>query len=144
MTSEIDQAILNVNEREKILKNEKDSLEKAQQETKLIQSYINKIEDKKLQKQAKQVEESYRNRYEAFQKMNKKYTESLTLEKELYEELKDRETKLKEIGERVKAINTLYDETEKEKEKFNQYTKRYNEGKLAFYKEAKIKIKEEK
>ncbi len=85
-----------------------------------------------------------RNRYEAFQKMNKKYTESLTLEKDFYEKLKDRETKLKEIGERVKAINTLYDETEKEKEKFNQYTKRYNEGKLAFYKEAKIKIKEEK
>lgn len=55
--------------------------------------------------------------------MNKKYTESLTLEKELYEKLKDRKTKLKEIGGRVKAINTLYDETEtekeKEKEKFN-------------------------
>ncbi|PFE04924.1 hypothetical protein COE15_15130 [Bacillus cereus] len=141
---QIEQAVINVNEREKLLKTEQDVLEKAQKEVKSVHSYINKIEDKKLQKQAKKVAEVYTNRYEAFRKMNESYKKSLILEKELYEKLKDKETKLKEISEKVKAINILNEETLKEKEKFNQYTKEYNEGKLAFYKAAKIKIKEKK
>ncbi|MGG0731014.1 YkyA family protein [Bacillus paramycoides] len=141
---EIEQAILGVNEREKLLEHEKAVLEKAQKEVTSVHSYINKIEDKKLQTQAQHVEDSYKKRYEAFQKMNENYTKSLEIEKELYGKLKDKDTKLKEIGEMVKAVNALYEEIQKEKEKFNQYTKIYNEGKLAFYKEAKIKIKEEK
>ncbi|MHA2890515.1 YkyA family protein [Bacillus cereus] len=140
----IEQAIANVDEREKVLGNEKDSLEKAQKQTNSVQNYVDKIEDKKLQKQANKIEESYKNRYEAFQKMNENYTKSLKIEKELYEKLRDKETQLKEIGEKVKAVNILNEEIQKENEKFNQYTKEYNEGKLAFYKEAKIKIKEEK
>ncbi|MGG3654911.1 YkyA family protein [Bacillus pseudomycoides] len=140
----LDQAVLNVGEREKILKNEKDALEKAQKETNSVQSNVEKIEDKKIQKQAKKVEEAYKNRYDAFQKMNESYVKSMAIEKELYAKLKVKETKLKEIGEKVKAVNQLTEEMQKEKEKFNGYTKEYNEGKLAFYKEAKIKVKEQK
>ncbi|MBU5233957.1 YkyA family protein, partial [Vibrio cholerae] len=66
----IEQATANVDDREKVLKNEKEMLEKAQKETKSVQGNIEKLEDKKLQKQAKAVEESYKNRYDAFQKMN--------------------------------------------------------------------------
>ncbi|HDR8474838.1 TPA: YkyA family protein [Bacillus cereus] len=142
VVQKIEQAVVNVREREKMLQNEKDVLEKAQKETKSVHSYIDKIEDKKLQKQAKKVEESYEKRYEAFQKMNESYKKSLITEKELYEKLKDKETKLKEIGKKAKAVNILNEETLKEKEKFNHYTKEYNEGKLALYKEANIKIKE--
>ncbi|PHE52940.1 YkyA family protein [Bacillus pseudomycoides] len=144
VAQKLDQAVLNVGEREKILKNEKDALEKAQKETNSVQSNVEKIEDKKIQKQAKKVEESYKNRYDAFQKMNESYVKSMAIEKELYGKLKVKETKLKEIGEKVKAVNQLTEEMQKEKEKFNGYTKEYNEGKLAFYKEAKIKVKEQK
>ncbi len=140
----VDQAVANVDEREKIVANEKDLLEKAQKEIKSVPGNADKIEDKKIQKQAKKVNEAYKNRYESFKKMNESYKQSLTIEKELYEKLKVKETKLKEIGEKVKAFNTLNEEIQKEKEKFNQYTKEYNEGKLAFYKNANIKIKEEK
>lgn len=144
IAQKLDQAVLNVGEREKILKNEKDALEKAQKETNSVQSNVEKIEDKKIQKQAKKVEESYKNRYDAFQKMNESYVKSMAIEKELYAKLKVKETKLKEIGEKVKVVNQLTEEMQKEKEKFNGYTKEYNEGKLAFYKEAKIKVKEQK
>jgi len=144
VAQKLDQAVLNVGEREKILKNEKDALEKAQKETNSVQSNVEKIEDKKIQKQAKKVEEAYKNRYDAFQKMNESYVKSMAIEKELYAKLKVKETKLKEIGEKVKAVNQLTEEMQKEKEKFNGYTKEYNEGKLAFYKEAKIKVKEQK
>ncbi len=111
----IEQATANVDDREKALKNEKEMLEKAQKETKSVQGNIEKLEDKKLQKQAKAVEESYKNRYDAFQKMNENYTKALATEKELYEKLKVKETKLKEIGEKVKAVNELTVEAQKSK-----------------------------
>ncbi|HDR5192884.1 TPA: YkyA family protein, partial [Bacillus anthracis] len=95
-------------------------------------------------KQAKAVEESYKNRYDAFQKMNENYTKALATEKELYEKLKVKETKLKEIGEKVKAVNELTVEAQKSKEQFNNFTKEYNDSKLAFYKDAEIKIKDKK
>lgn len=142
VTKKIEQATTNVDEREKVLKNERELLEKAQKETKSVQSNIEKLEDKKLQKQAKAVEESYKNRYDAFQKMNENYTKALATEKELYEKLKVKETKLKEIGENVKTVNELNVETQKAKEQFNTHTKEYNDNKLAFYKDAQIKIKE--
>lgn len=100
----IEQATANVDNREKALKNEKEMLEKAQKETKSVQGNIEKLEDKKLQKQAKAVEESYKNRYDAFQKMNENYTKALATEKELYEKLKVKETKLKEIGEKLRLL----------------------------------------
>ncbi|MFJ8456193.1 YkyA family protein [Bacillus paramycoides] len=139
---EIEQAIIGIDARGGLLEDEKVVLEKAQKEVTAVHGYINKIEDKKLQTQAKQVEESYKKRYESFQKISENYTKSLKIEKELYEKLKDKDTKLKEINETVTAFNILNEEILKEKEKFNQYTKSYNVGKLAFYKEAKIKIKE--
>ncbi len=120
----IEQATANVDDREKALKNEKEMLEKAQKEIKSVQGNIEKLEDKKLQKQAKAVEESYKNRYDAFQKMNENYTKALATEKELYEKLKVKETKLKEIGEKVKAVNELTVEAQKSKEQFNNFTKR--------------------
>lgn len=76
--------------------------------------------------------------------MNEDYTKALANEKELYEKLKVKETKLKEIGEKVKTVNELNVEAQKAKEQFNNYTKEYNDNKLAFYKDAQIKIKEQK
>lgn len=144
VSKKIEQATANVDEREKVLKNSKEQLEKAQKETTSVQSNIEKLEDKKLQKQAKTVEESYKSRYDAFQKMNENYTKALATEKELYEKLKVKETKLKEIGEKVKTVNGLNVEAQKAKEQFNKHTKEYNDNKLAFYKDAQIKIKEQK
>lgn len=137
----IDQAVANVDEREKVLKNEQEVLAKASKEMKSVPNYVDKIEDKKLQKKVEEVEEAYKNRYETFQNMNEKYVELLTIEKELYERLKVKETKLKEIGEKVKTVNKLNEEIQKQKEVFNRYTKKYNEEKVAFYKEAKMKVK---
>ncbi|KAF6544870.1 YkyA family protein [Bacillus sp. EKM202B] len=141
---QVEQAVANVSEREKELDNEADVLEKAQKEVTSVLNDINKIEDEKLQEQAKTVEKAYKKRYDAFLKMNGSYKKSLIIEKELYEKLKEKETKLKEISEKVKAYNVINKETLKEKEKFNQYTTEYNKEKLSFYKAAKIKIKEQK
>ena len=54
VVKKIEQATANVDDREKVLKSEKEMLEKAQKETKSVQSNIEKIEDKKLQNKQKQ------------------------------------------------------------------------------------------
>lgn len=54
VVKKIEQATANVEDREKVLKSEKEMLEKAQKETKSVQSNIEKIEDKKLQNKQKQ------------------------------------------------------------------------------------------
>ena len=72
------------------------------------------------------------------------YNKSLKQEKELYTMLQDKGTKLKDISEKVKVVNQSYKDIESEKDKFNEFTKSYNTEKVAFYKQANIKIKEEK
>ncbi|PHD61085.1 YkyA family protein, partial [Bacillus wiedmannii] len=62
----------------------------------------------------------------------------------LYTMLQDKGTKLKDISEKVKVVNQSYKDIESEKDKFNEFTKSYNTEKIAFYKQANIKIKEEK
>ncbi|MGW8449206.1 YkyA family protein, partial [Bacillus wiedmannii] len=48
------------------------------------------------------------------------------------------------ISEKIKGVNQMNEDIQREKEKFNGYTKEYNKEKLDFYKQAKIKIKDEK
>ena len=50
----IEQATANVDDREKVLKNEKEMLEKAQKETKSVQGNIEKLEDKSYKNKRKQ------------------------------------------------------------------------------------------
>ncbi|PQQ47323.1 YkyA family protein [Bacillus thuringiensis] len=144
VTGKIDQAMTNIDEREKIINKEKDLLETEQKKIQSSQSYIDKIKEDAVKKQANKVKESYGKRYQSFTKINKNYVNMLKEEKQLLEKLKIKETNLKEITEKVNVINGLNDEIQKEKENFNINTKEYNEGKLSFYKDANIQVKEEK
>ncbi|PEA27385.1 hypothetical protein CN923_14515 [Bacillus cereus] len=140
----LNQAAKNTDEREKVLKKEKESLNKAQEEVKSADKYVSKIEDKKLKNQADKVKSTYEKRHDSFNKMYDSYNKSLKQEKELYTMLQDKSTKLKDISEKVKVVNQSYKDIESEKDKFNEFTKSYNTEKIAFYKQANIKIKEEK
>ncbi|RFT68977.1 hypothetical protein D0U04_01015 [Bacillus clarus] len=140
----LDQAVKNTEERGKILDKEKEVLNKAQEEVKSADKYVKKVEDNKLKEQADKVKSTYEKRHESFKKMYDAYSKSLKLEKELYTMLQDKGAKLKEISDKVKAVNQSYKDIDAEKDKFNEYTKSYNTEKVAFYKQANIKIKEEK
>lgn len=139
----LDQAVKNIEERGKIIDKEKEALNKAQEEMKPVDEYIKKIEDDKLKKQAEKVQMTYEKRHESFMKMYASYSESLTQEKKLYTLLQDGETKLKEISNQVQIVNQSYKDIDAGKDTFNEYTKSYNEEKIAFYKQANIQIKEE-
>ncbi|MBJ8118607.1 YkyA family protein [Bacillus cereus] len=138
----LDQAVTNIHDRKKILEKEKNALDNAQKEVKSVDNYIKKLEDKKLQEQAKEVQDMYRNRTDSFKKMYESYKKSLQLEEELYKMLQAKDEKLKSIHEKVKMLNRFYEQILSNKDRFNTYTNKYNQKKLAFYKQANIKIKE--
>jgi len=140
----LDQAMKNTAERGKVIDKEKEALNKAQEEVKSVDKYVKKIENGKLKEQADKVKNTYEKRYESFKKMYDNYSKSLKLEKELFTMLQDKGAKLKDISEKVKTVNQSYKDIDAEKDKFNEYTKSYNTEKVAFYKQANIKIKEEK
>ncbi|MCU4970861.1 YkyA family protein [Bacillus toyonensis] len=140
----LDQAIANINDRKKVLEKEKATLENAQNEVKSVDKYIKKLEDKKLQEQSEKVQDMYKNRAESFNKLHDDYKKSLQLEQELYKILQAKDEKLKSINEKVKMLNQSYEQILSNKDRFNKYTNEYNQKKLAFYKQANIKIKEVK
>ncbi|MGE1109152.1 YkyA family protein [Bacillus wiedmannii] len=138
----LDQAVTNIHDRKKILEKEKTALDNAQKEVKSVDNYIKKLEDKKLQEQAEEVQDMYRNRADSFKKLYDSYKKSLQLEEELYKMLQAKDEKLKSINEKVKMVNQSYEQILSNKDRFNKYTNEYNQKKLAFYKQANIKIKE--
>ncbi|PFD41612.1 hypothetical protein CN285_11965 [Bacillus cereus] len=138
----LDQAVTNINDREKVLEKEKTTLENAQNEVKSVDKYIKKLEDKKSQEQAEKVQDMYKNRAESFKKLHDDYKNSLQLEQELYKMLQAKDEKLKSIQEKVKMLNQSYEQILSNKDRFNTYTNEYNQKKLAFYKQANIKINE--
>ncbi|HDR7850067.1 TPA: YkyA family protein [Bacillus toyonensis] len=138
----IDQAVTNIHDRKKVLEKEKATLDNAQNEVKSVDKYIKRLEDKKLQEQAEKVQDMYKKRAESFKKLHDDYGKSLQLEQELYNMLQTKDEKLKSIHEKVKMLNQSYEQILSNKDRFNTYTNEYNQKKLAFYKQANIKIKE--
>ncbi|MEI4802780.1 YkyA family protein [Bacillus sp. FJAT-51639] len=138
----LDQAVTNIRDREKILEKEKISLRNAEEEMNPVDKYIKKLEDKKLQEQAEKIKETYKNRADSFDKFHHSYKQLLQLEQELYRMLQAKDEKLKSISEKIKTINQSYEQIHSEKDRFNKYTNEYNQEKVAFYKQANIKMKE--
>lgn len=140
----LDQAVTNIHDREKVLEKEKTVLGNAQEEVKYVDKNIKKLEDTKLKQQAEKIQSTYKNRSDSFKQLYDNYKQSLQLEQELYSMLQAKDEKLKSISEKIKTINQSYEQIHLEKEKFNKYTNEYNQEKIAFYKQANIKIKEVK
>ncbi|MDF9612872.1 YkyA family protein [Bacillus cereus] len=140
----IEQATVNIEEREKVVHNEMTLFENEQKRVQSAQSYIDKMKEGEMKKQAEKLKEAYEKRYQSFRKISGNYVGLLTEEKQLFEKLKGNETDLKEISEKVKAVNILNDEIQKERKTFNIHTRECNELKVSFYRDAKIQVEEEK
>ncbi|MDM5152511.1 YkyA family protein [Bacillus sp. DX1.1] len=76
------------------------------------------------------------------QKLEKLETQEQELYAQIIQEGKENNEGIApKIDQAVAKVNEREKVLKNEKEKFNQYTKEYNAEKLAFYKDAKIKIK---
>lgn len=138
----VEQAVQGLKERASILAKEQKALEKAHSKMKEANQYIDKIEDKKLSKQAEKVVSLYEERFTAFVHMHDAYKKALASEEKLYGMLQTKTEKLKTITDQVKEVNGLYANMQTHNEAFNQLTQQYNQEKVRFYKQANFRIQE--
>lgn len=141
---ELEEAVKGISERKRLLDDGKKTLEQAQDKMKEVNRHISKIEDDKLRKQAKKVVSLYEERFNAFVAMQEAYQKALAAEEKLYSILQAKTETMKTIANQIKEVNRLYVELDKNNEIFNTLTKQYNEEKVAFYKQANFRIKEQK
>lgn len=137
----ISEALQILDQRQKTLDAEKDTLNNAQKEMKDADSKTNHMENGKLKDQAKQIEKLYKDRYDSFMQMYDSYKKAIQSEKELYSMLQTKDEKLKSINDKVKETNGLYKDAEDKIDQFNNATKDYNKEKVDFYQAANIKVK---
>ncbi|MDQ0217251.1 YkyA family protein [Peribacillus cavernae] len=135
-----DDALKNIQNREKLIEKEHKSIQKSEEEFNKIDTEMKDIDDKKVQQQAEDLKKTMESRYAAHDRLYKSYKESLSLDKQLYELFKNEDLKMEELQAQIDKINTSYQKVLLANEQFNKETELYNQEKKAFYKSADIKI----
>jgi hypothetical protein len=135
-----DEAIEIVAKRKDHMDKEQKSMEASEKEFANIEPIIEKLDDPELQKQAEELSEVMNDRYEIHQKLYDYYLEGLQYDTELYKMFKEKETSIEQLEKKVTLINETYDKVLKANDLFNQLTKKYNETKMSFYKQAGLNV----
>jgi hypothetical protein len=135
-----DQALLLVKEREKLMASESESIEKSKAKFEKLQPYIKELEEPVLKKAAMELFDVMMERYKLHDELQQSYSDALKLDKDLYQMFKNKDLSMDQLESQINQINEKYQQVYQINEKFNLNTKRYNELKLVFYKEAGFKI----
>jgi hypothetical protein len=135
-----DQALLLVKERETLMASESESIKKSKVKFEKLQPYIKELEEPVLKKAAKELFNVMMERYKLHDELQQSYSDALKLDKDLYQMLRNKDLSMDQLESQINQINEKYQQVYQINEKFNLNTKRYNELKLVFYKEAGFKI----
>ena len=135
-----DDALLNVDEREKLLLKEQATLNASQEEFEKTKENIEKIKEKELKKAANDLYILMKKRYQAHETLSGIYKEGLEADRRLYRLLKDEELEYDVLEAQIEVTNTLYAKLLEANNQFNQATEEFNEKKLAFYQLAGIQV----
>ncbi|MFC7392396.1 YkyA family protein [Scopulibacillus cellulosilyticus] len=136
-----DQAVQSVENRGRLLKKEKKSIDNAYNTFKQAVPEINKIKDVKLKNKAKQMADTMKARYKDYQILHNEYSEALKDDRKLYELFKDKNLKIETLQTQLEKVNNHYKAISKDKETFNKATKIFNQQKKTFYDAADINNK---
>lgn len=136
-----DDALLNVDEREKLLLKEQAAMNASQEEFEKAKEYIEKIKEKELKKAANDLFILMKKRYQAHETLSGIYKEGLEADRRLYRLLKDEELEYDVLEAQIEVTNTLYAKLLEANNQFNEATEEFNEKKLAFYQQAGIQVK---
>ncbi|WP_227001773.1 YkyA family protein [Virgibacillus necropolis] len=138
------EAISVIEKRKEKIKLEKESIDASKEEFKKIEGLIEDLEEKKAKDRATKMYDVMMDRFDAYDKLNDAYTESLKLEKELYKMLQEEDLKQETLTEHIKKINDSYKKVLEANENFNTFTEKYNQLKKEFYESANIEVNYEK
>jgi DNA repair exonuclease SbcCD ATPase subunit len=137
------QALENIEKREKYITNEVDSMNEAKKEFEKVNEYIGKIEEDSLKNQAKKLQEIMEDRFENHEQLAKSYKEALEKDKKLYEMLKKEDLTMEQLQKQIAEINKTYEEVLSINKKYNDKTDQFNNEKLSFYKSAGIETNQD-
>lgn len=131
----VEQAIENLDKREKIIMESNKDLSSAQRKMEKVQAELEMLQSKKLRTEIEKLLKVMGDRYKAYANLTEKYVESLEENKQLYARLIENDKKRDQIQAQVDLINQSTKEVMKENEKFNKLTERFNKLKLKVYKD---------
>lgn len=137
------EAIDTIDKRKELISLEKESIDASKEEFMEVKDLIGELEEEKAQEKANKMYDVMMNRFDAYDKLNQAYTQSLKLEKELYTMLQKEDLKQETLTEHIEKINESYKKVLEFNENFNGYTEKYNQIKKEFYEAANIKVKYE-
>ncbi|GAE28027.1 hypothetical protein JCM9140_4213 [Halalkalibacter wakoensis JCM 9140] len=84
--------------------------------------------------------EAMNDRYNHYQTLYDHYEDAITLDKQLFEMLKDEELTMEILQEQIDEVNEAYEKVSDSKQQFNESTDAYNELKREFYSKAELNV----
>lgn len=136
-----ERALESIEKRDERINLEKESLDASRAEFEQSNELIEEIKDEDVKEKALTMYNTMINRFEAYDKLNQTYNESLELEKQLYEMLQREDLEQEALQEHVEKVNLKYQEVIEANSLFNDYTSEYNDLKKDFYEVAEINVK---
>jgi hypothetical protein len=135
-----DQALETVGKREELMNKEQESIDASKEEFEPLKDVIPDIEDKEAKESAEELYKVMMDRYSIHDKLYSEYTNGLELDKELYSMFKKEDLTMEQLEAQIDKINKSYEQLTVHNQEFNEMTKKYNEIKINFYKQAGVEV----
>lgn len=126
-------AIELLKERHKYIEQEKESINESRMEFNEIKPLLDKIRNENQAKLANEMFDTMADRYEAYEEVYERYTESIEHTTELYLLLQEKKTSENKIFAVLTKVNNSYDDVLHATESFNDETILYNRLKEEYY-----------
>lgn len=121
------------NTRTEMLKKEKESIDAAYNEFLAVISIIEEIEDEELKQAGELLVEAMEQRYTTYQNLYENYHVAIGLDLELYDLVLKEDLTIEQLQSQHDLVNASYENVNNYKDKFNEFTKEYNDRKRDFY-----------
>lgn len=134
------EALTSVEERESKLQMEYDSIMSSKDKFNEINEEIEKIKDETLLQSAQELKSTMEERYKSYENLYENYKKSISLDKELYSMLQNKDLEMKQLETQIAKINKSYQSVMEQNNEFNKLTEQYNDLKIKFYEEAELNV----
>lgn len=126
------EALQTVELKRESLEIEKASLEAGYKQLQQSERLLKKLNHEKLKQLVEELFQKNEKRYETYEQLFKHYERSIELDRQLYVMLANDHVAMLEIEATIHQINDSYEQVEKYKKSFNEYTRQLNELKHRF------------
>ncbi|WP_404408899.1 YkyA family protein [Jeotgalibacillus malaysiensis] len=137
-----DDALSNLDEREEKLAEERSAIESSQEEFSGVEDLTGDLESDELREHVDVMIETMNNRYASHEELTGAYETGISLNRELYELLKNEGLQLEELEQQITSVNDQNAVIIEANTAFNDLTNEYNELKAEYYNLAELDTEE--